>query len=121
MADDVEAALAAGDLRALDTFARSPDVPESARRVLTDAVGSRLEGLDGAQLLLAGKGIRADLEVHAAAIGGRVERDVREAFTRATNRVYAFGVWIAVVAWLLTWRMPELPLRRTHDRAEPAG
>jgi hypothetical protein len=121
MAGDVEAALAARDLRTLGAFARSPDVPEGAQRVLGEAVASGLVGLDEEQLLVAGKGIRAALEVHAAAVGERVERDVREAFTRATNRVYTFGVWIAVVAWLLTWRMPELPLRRTHDRAEPAA
>jgi EmrB/QacA subfamily drug resistance transporter len=58
------------------------------------------------------------IRAEGAAEAERVGRGVRDAFTRATTRVYLLTAWIVAVAWLLTWRMPELPLRTTHDREE---
>jgi MFS family permease len=50
----------------------------------------------------------------------RVTLGVRVAFTRATTRVYLLTVLLVVMAWLLTWRLPERPLRKTHDQDESA-
>lgn len=41
---------------------------------------------------------------------------VRTAFTDATNRIYWLASFLVLVAGLLTLRLPELPLRTTHDR-----
>jgi EmrB/QacA subfamily drug resistance transporter len=48
---------------------------------------------------------------------GRVAAEVREAFVLATNRIYWLTVVLAAVAVVLVARIPELPLRTTHDRA----
>ncbi|MFQ5535968.1 MAG: MDR family MFS transporter [Gemmatimonadota bacterium] len=54
--------------------------------------------------------------VRAEAEAERVRAEVRAAFTRATTRVYLLTAWLVAVAWLLSWRLPERPLRTTHDR-----
>jgi EmrB/QacA subfamily drug resistance transporter len=73
------------------TRADAPNVPGETRRQLLDA--------GQAQAVRAGEAVRAT-------------------FTRATTRIFAMSAWLVLVAWLLTLRMPELPLRTTHDRAE---
>ena len=45
---------------------------------------------------------------------------VRAAFTEATTRIYWLAFGLIFVAILLSARIPELPLRTTHDRAEVA-
>lgn len=46
---------------------------------------------------------------------------VRTAFTAATTRIYWLAAGLAVMAILLSVRIPELPLRTTHDRVEVAS
>lgn len=43
---------------------------------------------------------------------------VRTAFTHATTRIYWLAAGLIFVAILISARIPELPLRTTHDRAE---
>ncbi len=45
---------------------------------------------------------------------------VRAAFTEATTRIYWLASGLILMAILLSARIPELPLRTTHDRAEAA-
>jgi EmrB/QacA subfamily drug resistance transporter len=85
--------------------ARAEEVEEAAEGGTQETVSSA--GQEAEQL-------RAEGEVEAE----RVAREVRDAFTRATTRVYLLTAWLVATAWLLTWRMPELPLRTTHDREE---
>ena len=54
------------------------------------------------------RGERLALETSAA---------VRSAFAQATRRIYWLTAMILVVATMLATRVPELPLRTTHDRA----
>lgn len=68
---------------------------------------------------------RAPSEERAAAIRREGEEAaaetaevVRTAFTEATTRIYWLASGLAVVAILLSMRIPELPLRTTHDRTE---
>ena len=42
---------------------------------------------------------------------------VRLAFTRASHRIYWLTAFLALMAGVLAARIPEIPLRRTHDRA----
>ena len=42
---------------------------------------------------------------------------VRLAFTRASQRIYWLAALLTLVAVVLAARIPEIPLRRTHDRA----
>lgn len=46
---------------------------------------------------------------------------VRNAFAVATSRIYWLTALLVVIAAWLTSRIPELPLRTTHDRAAVAG
>ena len=46
---------------------------------------------------------------------------VRLAFTRASHRIYWLAAFITLAAGLLAARIPEIPLRHTHDRAEMGG
>ena len=48
----------------------------------------------------------------------RVATEVREAFALATSRIYWFTVLIVLLATALVLRIPEVPLRTTHDRAD---
>jgi len=62
--------------------------------------------------------LRAEGERRAVEIAGVV----REAFARATSRIYWLTSALLAIATMLSARIPELPLRTTHDRvmsAEP--
>ena len=48
---------------------------------------------------------------------GQATRFLREAFSRAITRIYRYTIFVVVLAWAVTLFLPELPLRRTHDRA----
>lgn len=74
---------------------------ESARLARTPAEADRL---------------RADGERVAEETGAAV----RNAFAQATSRIYWLTAVILVVATTLSVRVPELPLRTTHDRAPTA-
>lgn len=70
----------------------------------------------------------APSETEAARIAAEGERiaaeaaeGVRKAFALATGRIYRLTAAIMVLAFLLSLRIPELPLRTTHDRAEAKG
>ena len=47
---------------------------------------------------------------------GRIAAEVRAAFAEATRRIYWMTALIMVVGCALSLRIPELPLRTTHDR-----
>jgi EmrB/QacA subfamily drug resistance transporter len=47
---------------------------------------------------------------------GRIAAEVRAAFAEATRRIYWLTALIMVVGCALSLRIPELPLRTTHDR-----
>jgi MFS family permease len=117
LADDVAATVSAGEPGALSTVASLPDLP--------DGVSAELRGL-------AHRGGLAPGSSEARSVGDRlaeaVERrgedeadsvteEIRRAFTLATTRIYAFASMLMVLGLVLTTRIPELPLRRTHDRA----
>ena len=57
--------------------------------------------------------------------GQRVAREagdrVRLAFTRASQRIYWLAALIALATGVLAARIPEIPLRHTHDRSEMGG
>ncbi len=50
-------------------------------------------------------------------VSERVASEVRQAFSLATSRIYWLTVVLVAIATLLAVRIPELPLRTTHDRA----
>jgi len=54
-------------------------------------------------------------------VAERIATAVRQAFSDATSRIYWFTAAVMVLAVFLSLRIPELPLRTTHDRAEASA
>jgi EmrB/QacA subfamily drug resistance transporter len=52
-----------------------------------------------------------------AFLSDRIGTEVREAFSLATTRIYWLTTLLVALATALALRIPELPLRTTHDRA----
>ena len=47
-------------------------------------------------------------------MNARLVAGVRRAFATAVTRVYACVAVLVVLGWLVTWLLPELPLRKTN-------
>lgn len=99
--------------------------PETSVEQLVSTGGAGLGERIGA--LYEARAERASTTAEAAAVlaegadvSERVERDVRAAFVLATTRIYGLTALIMVIAAALTLRIPEIPLRTTHDRASVA-
>jgi MFS family permease len=58
-----------------------------------------------------------ELRAEGLDAAGRVADQVQAAFTLATSRIYRLTAMILVLAAALSLRIPEIPLRTTHDRA----
>lgn len=81
---------------------------------LPERVVSAYERLaDRAATPEAAEALRAEGRTAAARLAGEVE----QAFTRATTRIYLLTSVLIALAALLALRIPEVPLRTTHDRA----
>ena len=82
------------------------DLPE---RVVSgyDALAERAASAEEAEALRA----------EGLAAGARIAAEVEGAFTLATTRIYLVTAIVLVLAAVLSLRIPELPLRTTHDRA----
>jgi EmrB/QacA subfamily drug resistance transporter len=59
-------------------------------------------------------GLRAQFAREAAGIMERVASGIRFAFAAAVTRVYTCVAVVVGLGWLVTWLLPELPLRKTH-------
>lgn len=82
------------------------ELPERIRSVYVDLA-------DDAETAGQARALRAE----GVAEAERVAAEVRRAFTLATSRIYWLTAVIATLAAALALRIPELPLRTTHDRA----
>ena len=49
-------------------------------------------------------------------MAGETADRIRLAFTRAASRIYWLTALITLMTGLLAARIPEIPLRHTHDR-----
>ncbi len=58
--------------------------------------------------------LRAQFDREADETMKRVATGIRVAFAIAVTRVYACVAGLVAVGWLVTWLLPELPLRKTH-------
>ncbi|RKH54548.1 MDR family MFS transporter [Corallococcus llansteffanensis] len=101
----------------------------AGERFQPDAVKARLrqgfaEERQASQALPGPAGVQARArvdadEAHALSTVDRVERALKESFTRATTAVYRFSLFVALAALLVTLLLPELPLRRGPGRPVP--
>jgi EmrB/QacA subfamily drug resistance transporter len=114
LADEAEKALLSGDAERVRALSSRNDLPPPVRdelRALADG-GAVVEGSPtGPATAVAARIITA-----GDASADSVQEDVRQAFAAATHRVYVFALVLAGLGLLLALRVPEHPLRRTHDR-----
>lgn len=114
LARDVERAVTAGDRQALGALAANRDLPEGIAGELRALAGSGPPGADRAAAAAAR--LSAGVTSAGDAAASEVRRDVREAFARAIRRIYSVAAVLMAVALALAFRIPEIPLRKTHDR-----
>jgi MFS family permease len=72
---------------------------------------------EGFATMAAGEG-REALLAEGERVAADIDRQLKEAFSAATRRIYGVTALLIAFAALLAWRIPELPLRTTHDREE---
>lgn len=78
---------------------------KSARDVLAAPEGEREQKLTV---------LRGEFDREAEGIMKRVAMGIRVAFAAAVTRVYTCVAILVALGWLVTWLLPELPLRKTH-------
>jgi EmrB/QacA subfamily drug resistance transporter len=103
----VQEAVASGDSASVERIVLDDDV--ETRRRARDVLAASEPARPAALALL-----RGEFEREAAATVTRVTEGIRRAFTVAVTRVYACVAVIVALGWLVTWLVPELPLRKTN-------
>ncbi len=63
---------------------------------------------------------KAQLEGLATTVATQVSDAIRLSFTAAVTRIFFYSLFIIVAGWLVTFFIPELPLRKTFDNPVPA-
>lgn len=127
LAARIETAVVQGDGAGLASLARRSDLPAHVRAGLGELAGAPgdagvqegralREGADVAARGASGQALAAAVRARGEQSAEAVAASVRGAFAAATRRIYALATLSMVIALVLTLRIPELPLRRTHDR-----
>jgi len=100
------ASLRAGDAAGLDeAFAGASDAARhTAEALLATPPATRAA---------AGPELRRSFDAFADDVILRMGVGVKRAFTTAVTRVYKCVAFMVLAAWLVTWMMPEIPLRKT--------
>jgi MFS family permease len=113
LASRVERAVASADTGAIRELAGQGDLPQKVSLELEELLAP-----GGGEVPSAGMGasLAAQVAQQGDATAERVREEVRQAFAEATHRVYSLAIVLMVLALLLAFRVPEVPLRRTHDR-----
>jgi MFS family permease len=119
LAAEADRAIDAHDGDALSRLAEEPDVPAGVRARLAVAAAA-LPGLDASESTRLAAEIVLAVQAHGEGVARALSTEVRGAFALATSRIYALTSLLIVLAIVFTARVPELPLRSTHDRAEAA-
>lgn len=96
-----------------------------AARQEASTLGEGGEGGETVQLHVDVAGYRKAIEARwpaepakraeALAAVDTLDRDTKAAFTHAVSTIYRWGMLIALIGLLCTVRLPEIPLRKTHD------
>ena len=82
------------------------DLPDRIRSVYAELASERVSAEEAEEVIAQG-----------TLVSERVATQVREAFSLATSRIYWLTALLILVATALVLRIPEVPLRTTHDRA----
>lgn len=115
---EVRAAVLAADAAALRFLSRDSDAPPRVAAALAELASSGMPpgAVPAAAVPALADGLARQVAEAGEERAQRVAEGVREAFVAATRRIYLLALGLMVVAQILALRVPELPLRRTHDR-----
>jgi EmrB/QacA subfamily drug resistance transporter len=117
LADDVAAAVGSGDAEAMAVVASHSDLPDGVSADLEELARRGGYTPESPEARSVGDRLAQAVEQRGEDEADSVSEQIRGAFTLATTRIYALASILMVLALVLTTRIPELPLRRTHDRA----
>lgn len=87
----------------------APSMPAAAR---AQALTQALAALDQAQ---------AQALTQGEQIGGEISLAVKHAFTDSIASIYYYAIFLAVIALIMSFFVPELPLRRAGEGEAPAA
>ena len=105
-----------GDTQALNnTLANSP-LPQEARAGIEQGAGQVMGNPQATQGFLAQ--LRTSFDQQATQVSTQVANTTKEAFTKAITRIYFYTIFIVVIAWIVTFFIPELTLRQTNAGPE---
>jgi EmrB/QacA subfamily drug resistance transporter len=109
------------DPRALAELLANPQIPAQDKEQLKALVdgGSPQLSLQAKEQELAV--IKTQLSQQAAQVATGVNRTVKDAFVRSVTRIFFYTIFIVVAGWVMTLFIPELPLRRTHEKSGAAA
>lgn len=115
---EVREAVLTADLGALDALSRVADAPPEVAAALAGLAASGMPpgAVPDAALPALANGLARQVADAGEERARRVAAEVREAFVAATRRIYLLALGLMAVAQILALRVPEIPLRRTHDR-----
>lgn len=102
----LEAALLRKDPEARATLLADPALPENVRKILSDHPDAPEDVSLKAALLSV-----EQAEKRAISAIDALERAMKEAFTGAISQIYQLCILLAILAFLVTLFLPELPLR----------
>lgn len=113
-----EAAEAArgADTAALLALAAHPDLPARVGEELRALAASGATPADASRREKAAARIAEQVAQAGDEAAAGVREEVRQAFARAAQRIYVVAFMAMAAALVLALRVPELPLRQTHDR-----
>ncbi len=85
--------------------------------LLDAATRQRLQGgVTAAQL----PALKEQLQQQAQQTMAQVQTALKRAFNTAITRIYFFTLFIVAAGFLFTWFIPEIPLKKSNEVAEPA-
>lgn len=82
----------------------------------TDARQQLQRGITRAQL----PAFQEKLQQRAQQTIAEAQEAIREAFNTAITRIYFYTLFVVAIGFVVTWFIPEIPLRKSNQVAEPA-
>ena len=116
LAADVSSAVTAADAGAMGALARSRDLPPTVSLELARLAASTELSPGSPDASAAAERLSDQVTARGEVSAAEAREGVRQAFAAATHRIYTLAVALVAAALVLALRVPELPLRRTHDR-----
>jgi len=114
-------ALREGEPEATQTLLADPQTPEQLRALLATTATLPTQTREQAltQLLANLDTAQREALTQGRQLGEELSYAVKRSFTESITSIYRYAIVLAVIGLLLTFLLPQLPLRATHQ-SEPA-